>query len=70
MHRQTIKRYRAWAAAQGLLTGTLPSLSELEACVQQTLAEKAPPQNQSSLESYRGMVVSDNVKKSVHPHFW
>jgi transposase len=56
MHRQTIKRYRAWAAAQGFLTGALPSLGELEVCVQQTLAEKAPPQNQSSLESYRGIV--------------
>ena len=56
MHRQTIKRYRAWAAAQGFLEGPLPSLGELEVCVQQTLAEKAPPQNQSSLASYRGIV--------------
>lgn len=56
MHRQTVKRYRAWAAEQGFLDGPLPSLSALEACVQQTLAEKPPPQNQSSLETYRTMV--------------
>jgi len=56
MHRKTVKRYRAWAAAQGFLEGPLPPLSELEACVQQTLAEKAPPQNQSSLADYRSIV--------------
>jgi len=56
MHRQTVKRYRAWAREQGLLEGPLPGLGELEVCVQETLAEKPPPQNQSSLETYRPMV--------------
>lgn len=56
MHRKTVKRYRAWATVHGLLTGALPPLGELEVLVQQTLAEKPPPQNQSSLESYRPLV--------------
>jgi transposase len=56
MHRQTVRRYRAWASAQGLLAGSLPPLGELEACVQATLPEKPPPQNRSTLEPYREMV--------------
>lgn len=56
VHRKTVKQYRQWAAQQGLLDGALPSLSELETLVRQTLSEKPPPQNQSSLEPYREMV--------------
>lgn len=56
MHRQTIKRYRAWAKAQGLLEGPLPALSELEKLVQTTLPEKPPPQNVSSVEPFRDTV--------------
>jgi transposase len=56
MHRQTVKRYRAWASEQGWLAGSLPPLGELEVCVQATLPEKPPPQNQSSLEPYRTLV--------------
>jgi transposase len=56
MHRQTIKRYRAWARAQGLLEGPLPALSELAQLVQATLPEKAPPQNVSSVEPFRETV--------------
>lgn len=56
MHRQTVKRYRAWASEQGLLVGPLPPPGELEACVQVTLPEKPPPQNRSSLEPYRELV--------------
>ena len=56
VHRQTVKRYRAWAAAQGLLTGPLPSLPELEQRLRQTLPEPPPPQNVSSVEPYRALV--------------
>jgi transposase len=57
MHRQTVKRYRAWAAAQGLLGDEpLPSLGELEKLVQATLPEKPPPQNISSVEPFRETV--------------
>lgn len=56
VHRKTVKRYRSWAAAQGLLEGSLPSLAELEQLVRQTLPEKPPPQNVSSVEPYRDLV--------------
>ena len=56
VHRKTVKQYRWWAGQQGLLDGALPSLSELETLVRQTLSEKPPPQNQSSLEPYRELV--------------
>ena len=56
MHRQTVKHYRQWAQAQGLLEGPLPPLTELAQLVQATLAEKAPPQNTSSVAPYRELV--------------
>lgn len=64
MHRQTVKRYRQWAAEQGLLTGPLPGVEVLEALVQQTLPEKPPPQNVSTLEPYRA-VISQLRKEGV-----
>ncbi len=42
IHRQTVKHYRNWAQAQGLLAEPLPPLAELAQLVQATLAEKAP----------------------------
>ena len=57
MHRQTVKRYRSWAAAQGLLTAApLPALAELQQLVEATLAEPKPPQNTSSVEPHRATV--------------
>lgn len=58
MHRQTVKHYRAWARAQGLLgrEGPLPALGELEKLVQATLPEKPPPQNVSRVEPFRETV--------------
>jgi DNA invertase Pin-like site-specific DNA recombinase len=56
VHRQTVKRYRFWAAEQGLLEGPLPPLAELEHLVRRTLPEPPPPQNVSSVEPYRDMV--------------
>lgn len=56
VHRQTVKRYRAWAAEQGLLEGSLPPLPDLEQLVRRTLPETAPPQNVSSVAPYRELV--------------
>jgi transposase len=56
LHRQTVKRYRQWATEQGLLSGPLPEVAVLEALVQQTLPERPPPQNVSTLEPYRAVV--------------
>ncbi len=54
--RKTVGRYHSWAAEQGLLEGSLPSLSELQQRVQETLNNHSPPQNVSSVESYRELV--------------
>ncbi|GAB4427349.1 MAG: IS21 family transposase [Anaerolineae bacterium] len=54
---RTVKKYREWAAAQGLLEGPLPPLVELERRLAQTMATPPPPQNVSSVEPYRALVV-------------
>ena len=55
--RKTIGRYRAWAAKHGLLSGPLPSWGELHQLAEETLKSSPPPQNGSSVEPYREMVV-------------
>ena len=54
--RETVKRYRAWAAAQGLLEGELPPLEQLQPLLDSTLPVTQPPQNRSSVEAYESMV--------------
>ncbi len=54
--RQTVKHYRGWAAAHGLLAGAMPDLETLRVLLAETMPEKNPPQNISSVESYREMV--------------
>ncbi|HUV93434.1 MAG TPA: IS21 family transposase [Anaerolineae bacterium] len=56
MHRQTVKRYREWAAEQGLLECSLPPIEELQALLEATLPNAQPPQNVSSVELYRDIV--------------
>ena len=55
--RKTVARYRKWAAYQRLLEEALPSLSELQRLVAETLDSSLPPQNTSSVERYRQVVV-------------
>ena len=55
--RKTVARYRTWAKEQGLLEESLPSLSELQSLVEETLDSSPPPQNASSVERYRQVVV-------------
>lgn len=57
MHRETVKKYRMWAVKQGLLTGELPSVAELHQRLAATMPSSAPPQNVSSVERYRELVV-------------
>jgi hypothetical protein len=54
--RKTVARYRTWATEQGLLKESLPSLSELQRLVEETLDNSPPPQNESSVEPYRQVV--------------
>ena len=56
VHRPTVKRYREWAAEQGLLAGTLPPIEELQALLEETLPKRQPPQNVSSVEPYHDVV--------------
>ena len=55
--RKTIGRYRRWAQEQGFLEGELPPLGELHRSLDETLPSPRPPQNISSVEPYRDVVV-------------
>jgi transposase len=57
INRKTVARYRAWAAEQGLLTGDLPPLGELQQLLDEALKSPPPPQNVSSVEPYRDLVI-------------
>jgi len=57
INRKTIGRYHTWAQEQGLLDGELPALDELQRLVEKSLNNDAPPQNKSSVEPYRALVV-------------
>ena len=54
--RVTVGRYRRWAQEQGLLSGALLPLDELQGLLDQTLPKLVPPQNESSVERYRDLV--------------
>lgn len=56
LDRRTVTRYRTWAMQQGLLTGPLPTLEELQRLVEQTLPVKPSPQIISSVEPYRQLI--------------
>ncbi len=64
LNRRTVKKYQEWAAGHGLLRGELPPLEELQALVEQTLPGTPPPQNVSTVESYR-VLVEQWVKEKV-----
>ncbi len=55
--RKTVGQYRAWAAEHGLLEGPLPPLEDLLRLLEETLPTPPPPQNVSSVERHRDVVV-------------
>ena len=55
--RNTVKRYRGWAEEQGLLEGVLPDIVGLQGLLAETKPGDVPPQQVSSVEPYREMVV-------------
>jgi transposase len=61
--RKTVGRYRTWATEQGLLEGPLPSLSDLQRLLDETLDTPSPPQNTSTVEPYREVVVKLREQK-------
>lgn len=54
--RPTIAKYRRWAEQEGLLSGPLPSLAELQARLQAALPPP-PPQTLSTVEPHRAVVL-------------
>jgi transposase len=58
VHRKTVQRYRAWAAAQGLLEGLVPPVEEMQALVARTFVPTSPPQTVSTVEPYRAQAVA------------
>jgi transposase len=55
--RKTVSRYRTWATEQELMEGPLPHLTDLHKLVEETLNSAPPPQNTSSVEPFREVVV-------------
>ncbi len=53
LSRNTVKKYRAWFAAENLLVGPLPDLAELDRRLRAAFGDGQPRQNHSSIESYR-----------------
>lgn len=56
VNRKTVRRYRLWATEQGLLSGELPPLGELNRLLEETMRSSPPPQNVSSVELYREVI--------------
>ena len=55
--RATVSRYRHWAEQEKLLAGELPSIEELGQRLKEGLPAAAVPQNVSSVEEYRAIVI-------------
>ncbi len=68
--RRTVQRYRTWAVEQGLLSGPLPAVEELQRLVQQTLTAPAPPQMVSSVEPFRTQVVELRAQGAEMAAIW
>ena len=56
VNRKTVARYRAWAAEQGLLAGSLPSPRDLQRLLDETMNCPPPPQNESSVGPFADLV--------------
>lgn len=57
LDRRTVQRYRRWATEHHLLTDPLPSIEELQPLIAASLDSPNPPQNTSTVEPYRGLVI-------------
>ena len=55
--RETVRRYREWAQRHGVLEGELLPLSSLNRLLDETLPKLNPPQNSSTVEPYRDLVL-------------
>ena len=60
--RNTVRKYRAWAKEQSLLTGELLPTDRLQALLHTTMPEAPPPQVDSSVEPHRHLVEDWHTK--------
>ena len=58
INRRTVGRYRRWATDEHLLTDPLPSLEQLQSRRATSLPTSTPPQNISSVEPFRELVLT------------
>jgi len=56
-HRKTVDKYASWLEAQGYLVGEMPEMEELEQQLVKEGQQQALPQNVSSVEPFREVVV-------------
>ena len=68
--RRTVQRYRAWATQQGLLTGPLPNLEDLQALIEHTLTTPPPPQMTSSVAPFHEVVVELRAQGTEMMAIW
>lgn len=55
--RVTVRRYREWAQRHGLMEGAMPCLEELQRLLDSSLPRLRAPQNESSVEPFRELVL-------------
>jgi hypothetical protein len=59
--RGTLARYRKWAQQHNLIEGDLPPIDQIQTLLDQTLSPSLPPQNHSSVEPCRDLLLSAKV---------
>jgi transposase len=70
LHWRTIRRYRDWAATQGLLDRPLPPVEVLHQLMATTLELPPPPQTVSSVEPYRELVTTLHAQGVASTAIW
>ena len=70
LHWRTIRRYRGWAATQGLLDQTLPPVEVLHQLMATRLELPPPPQTVSSVEPYRELVTALHAQGVASTAIW
>jgi transposase len=70
LHRRTSRRYRPWAATQGLLDTALPPVEALHELMATTLALPPPPPTVASVDPYREVVTHLHAQGVAGTAIW
>ncbi len=62
LNRRTVAKYRRLAEQHGFLKGPLPTLPEVQAAIEATWPPEPPPQQVSTVESYRAEIVASRAR--------